>query len=185
MNALQAGVMNVPFVPVRGLLHTDYMKIRSDFLTMPNPYDPAEPIAIVPAVAPDVAVFHGFTGDRFGNVITAGALDAKLIAQASRRVIATVEEIADGDLATVPHTGALVPGIHVTAVVHAPRGAHPTSCAGRYPDDGAHIRAYMRAAQGDDTFKAYLDRYVLGPRDHADYLARVAEDAEAPARDGR
>src|SRR5512134_2683539 len=175
MNALQAGVMNVPFVPVRGLLHTDYMKVRPDFLEMRNPYDPAEPIAIVPAIAPDVAVFHGFAGDRFGNVITAGSMDAKLIAQASRRAIATVEEIVDGDLATQPHTGALVPGIHVSALVHAPRGAHPTSCAGRYADDGAHIRAYMRAAESDEGFKAYLERYVLGPRDLAEYLGRVAE----------
>jgi glutaconate CoA-transferase subunit A len=181
MNALQAGVMNVPFVPVRGLLHTDYMKVRPDFLEVKNPYDPAEPIAVVPAVAPDVAVFHGFAGDRFGNVTTAGSLDAKLIAQASRRVIATVEEIADGDLAAEPHTGALVPGIHVTAVVHAPRGAHPTSCAGRYAADGAHVKAYMRAAERDDTFKAYLERYVLGPRDLAEYLQRVADDAGVPA----
>ena len=173
--------MNVPFVPVRGLLHTDYMKVRPDFLEMRNPYDPAEPIAIVPAVAPDVAVFHGFAGDRLGNVITAGSTDAKLIAQAARRVVATVEEVVDGDLAAAPHTGALVPGIHVTALVHAPRGAHPTSCAGRYADDPAHIRAYMRAAARDDSLEAYLDRYVRGTRDHAEYLARVAEDATAPA----
>jgi hypothetical protein len=52
MAALQAGVMNVPFAPVRGLLHTDYMRIRPDFKEIPNPYDPAERIAIVPAIAP-------------------------------------------------------------------------------------------------------------------------------------
>jgi len=174
MNALQAGVMNVPFAPVRGLLGTDYMKVRPDFLRMPNPYDPGEEIAVVPAIAPDVAVFHGFRGDRFGNVVTTGANDAKLIAQASRRVIATVEEVADGDLAREPHTDVLVPGIHVSAVVHAPLGAHPTSCAGCYGDDGDHIRAYMQAAASDESFRAYLERYVLGTRDHAEYLERVA-----------
>src|SRR6266478_3404961 len=63
MNALQAGVMNVPFAPVRGLLGTDYMKIRPDFLRMANPYDPEEEIALVPALTPDVAVFHGFRAD--------------------------------------------------------------------------------------------------------------------------
>ncbi len=46
MSALQGGVMNVPFVPVRGLLHTDYMTVRPDFKAVPNPYDPREEIAI-------------------------------------------------------------------------------------------------------------------------------------------
>jgi glutaconate CoA-transferase subunit A len=167
--------MNVPFVPVRGLLHTDYMRIRPDFLEIRNPYDADEPIAVVPAIAPDVAVFHGFQGDHLGNVVTTVTTDAKLIAQASRRVIATVEELVDGDLSRMPHAGALVPGIHVSAVVHVPRGAHPTSCAGRYGDDGNHIREYLRAAERDDTFQAYLDRYLLGTRDHADYLGRVEQ----------
>jgi glutaconate CoA-transferase subunit A len=159
------------------------MKVRPDFLRIPNPYDPAEQIAVVPALAPDVAVFHGFRGDRFGNVVTTGTADAKLIAQAARRAIATVEEIADGNLAEEPHTGVLVPAIHMAAVAHAPRGAHPTSCAGRYRDDGDHIRAYMRAAQADDSFRAYLERFVLGTRDHAEYLERVAEAGVLVSRD--
>jgi glutaconate CoA-transferase subunit A len=166
--------MNVPFVPVRGLLGTDYMKVRPDFKEIANPYDPSEPIALVPAIAPDVAVFHGFQGDRLGNVVASAAADAKLIAQAARRTIATVEELVDGDLAAMPVKGALVPAIHVTAVVHAPRGAHPTSCQGRYPVDRAHLLEYVEAARSDAAFKAYLDRYVLGTRDHAEYLARAA-----------
>ena len=173
--------MNVPFAPVRGLLHTDYMKVRPDFRTMANPYDPAEEIALVPAIAPDVAVFHGFRGDRFGNVVTSGTIDAKLIAQASRVTLASVEQVVDGDLAREPHTGALVSGMHVTAVVHAPRGAHPTACAGHYADDAAHIREYVRAAAADETFRAYLERYVLGTRDHRAYLALVAEARVAAA----
>lgn len=165
--------MNVPFVPVRGLLGTDYMKVRPDFKEIPNPYDPAEPIAIVPAIAPDVAVIHGYRGDRFGNVVASHATDGKLIAQASRRVVATVEELSEEDLARQPVRGALIPGIHVTAVVHAPRGAHPTSCRGRYDVDRAHLRQYIEAAASETSFKAYLDRHVLGTRDHAEYLARV------------
>jgi glutaconate CoA-transferase subunit A len=171
--------MNVPFMPVRGLLGTDYMKVRSDFRQVPNPYDPGEHIALVPAIAPDVAVFHGFAGDRFGNVVTTGSTDAKLIAQAARRVVATVEELHDGDLARIPHTEVLIPGIHVTSVAHAPRGAHPTSCRGRYGDDADHIREYMRAAGSDESFRAYLDRYVLGTRNHAEYLERVAHPGAA------
>lgn len=166
--------MNVPFAPVRGLLGTDYMKIRPDFLRTANPYDPAEEIALVPALTPDVAVFHGFRGDRFGNVVTTGTADAKLIAQAARRAIATVEEVVAGNLAEEPHIGQQVPGIHMSAVVHAPRGAHPTSCAGSYLDDGDHIRAYIRAAESEQSFRAYLEHFILCTRDHAEYLERVA-----------
>jgi glutaconate CoA-transferase, subunit A len=165
--------MNVPFVPVRGLLGSDYMKIRPDFLSIANPYDPAEAIALVPAIAPDVAVFHGFQGDRYGNVIASGAHDAKLIVQASKRAVATVEEVVEGNLAEAPHTGVLVPGIHIDAVVHAPRGAHPTSCRGYYDIDADHVREYMQAARTEAEFQAYLDRYVFGVRDHAEYLERV------------
>ena len=85
-----------------------------------------------------------------------------------------VGEIVDGDLSAQPVKGALIPGIHVTAVVHAPRGAHPLSCRGRYDFDRAHLREYIAAAQSDGTFKRYLDHYVLGTRDHAEYLARAA-----------
>lgn len=166
--------MNVPFVPVRGLLGTDYMKVRPDFREMANPYDPSEPIAIVPAIAPDVAVVHGYRGDRFGNVVASHATDGKLIAQASRRVICTVEELEDGDLARQPVRGALIPGIHVTAVVHAPRGAHPLTCRGRYDVDRQHLREYIEAARSEGAFKRYLDRYVLGTRDHAEYLRAAA-----------
>jgi glutaconate CoA-transferase subunit A len=149
------------------------MKVRPDFRVLANPYDPREEIALVPAIAPDVAVFHGLRGDRHGNVITSGVLDAKLIAQASRRAVATVEEMSDGDLTREPHTGVLVPGIHVSAVVHAPRGAHPTAFEGRYPVDGEHVREYMKAAESDAAFAAWLDRYVYGVPDHAGYLERV------------
>ena len=166
--------MNVPFVPVRGLLGTDYMKVRPDFKEIRNPYDPDEPIAIVPAIAPDVAVFHGYQGDRFGNVVASPATDSKLIVQASRRAVATVEEIVEGDLSARPVKGALIPGIHVSAVVRATRGAHPLSCRGRYDVDRDHLREYIAAAQSDGTFKHYLDHYVLGTRDHAEYLARAA-----------
>ena len=171
--------MNVPFVPVRGLLCTDYMKVRPDFRVLANPYDPREEVALVPAIAPDVAVFHGIRGDRHGNVITSGVLDAKLIAQASRRAVATVEEISEGDLTREPHTGVLVPGIHVSAVVHAPRGAHPTAFEGKYPVDADHVREYVKAAESDAAFAAWLERYVYGVPDHAAYLKRVGLAAAA------
>ena len=96
-----------------------------------------------------------------------------------QRAVATVEEIADGDLTREPHTGVLVPGIHVSAVVHAPRGAHPTAFEGRYPVDAEHVHEYVKAAASDADFAAWLDRYVYGVPDHAAYLERVGLAAAA------
>ncbi len=159
-------------------LHEDPPRLPPDR----EPVQPEEEIALVPALTPDVAVFHGFRGDRFGNVVTTDTADAKLIAQAARRVIATVEEVAPGNLAEEPRTSALVPGVHMSAVVHALRGAHPTSCAGSYGDDADHLRAYMRAAESDESFQAYLEHFILGTRDHADYLERVTAGHAAVPR---
>jgi hypothetical protein len=39
--------------------------------------------------------------------------------------------------------------------------------------DDAHVRDYVEAAQDDDTFTKWLERYVLGVPDHAAYLERV------------
>jgi hypothetical protein len=39
--------------------------------------------------------------------------------------------------------------------------------------DGEHVREYIEAAQADDTFAKWLERYILGVPDHAAYLERV------------
>lgn len=51
ISAIQAGAMGIPFIPVRGLIGTDYMNIRPDFKQITNPYDEQEQIVIVPAIS--------------------------------------------------------------------------------------------------------------------------------------
>ena len=87
--------------------------------------------------------------------------DDHLLAQASQRVIVSVEEIVSpAALAETPE-GLFVSGIYVTALVHAPRGAYPTGCRGYYEHDAAHIRQYVEAAKTTEAFRAYLDAYVF------------------------
>jgi len=174
--------MNIPFIPVRGLYGSDYLKVRPDYKVIANPYDPREELVIVPAIRPDVALLHGFRADREGNVLV-GWGDNKLLAQASHRVIVTVEEVVEGELVEVPRGKAqLIPAVFITAVVPAPFGAHPTACPGFYPLDREHLREYAEAARSEEGFRQYLDRYIFGVADHQGYRQRVA--ATASQREG-
>lgn len=162
LSALQAAAMGIPFIPVRGIIGTDYLRVRPDFKVVPNPYgdENDRDIVIVPAIAPDIGVFHGYKADRDGNVLVDPAQNCALLAQAATVAIATVEEIVDENLLDTPHTFPVVSGLHVAAVVHAPRGAWPLACPGYYPLDAAHVQEYLRLAKTDDGLARYIERYV-------------------------
>lgn len=165
-SAIQAGAMGIPFMPVRGLVGTDYMKIRPDFQAIANPYDPEEQIAIVPAIRPNVAIFHGYKADTLGNVMAHPLQNNRLLAQASQLTIASVEEIVTPEELR-QETGAFIPAMYLSGVVHAPLGASPTSCPGRYAIDETHISMYMEASRTEIAFQAYLQRFVFEPQGEA------------------
>jgi glutaconate CoA-transferase, subunit A len=151
--------MGVPFMPVRGFIGSDYLKARPDFKTIQDPFT-GEEVVVVPPITPDVALIHALRGDSAGNLLVDRIEDDHLLAQASQRVIASVEEILPaGALAETPE-GLFVSGIYVTAVVHAPHGAYPAACRGYYAHDPVQIRRYMEAAKSSETFRAYLDADV-------------------------
>src|SRR5207247_3927787 len=61
--AFQAAEKGVPFMPLRGLLGTDVLKNRPDWKVMDNPFGNDDPIVLLPAVKPDVALFHAPMAD--------------------------------------------------------------------------------------------------------------------------
>jgi len=133
---------------------------------------------VAKALRPDVAVFHAHAADRRGNVSFGYAVDAGILAEASRHVVVTVEEIVDR-LDERDAVGAFVPSILVDAVAHAPLGAHPGGLAGRYGPDRVAMQEYVAAARTDAAFAEYLQRTVFEPASHAGYLERFAPDARA------
>lgn len=70
----------------------------------------------------------------------------------------------------------------MTAVVHTPHGAHPTAVPGKYEMDQEHIKEYIVASRCDATFRAYLEKYVIG-KTEAEYQALVGNQVPA-ASDG-
>lgn len=166
--------MGLPFLAVRGLLHSDILTHRPDLLVQDNPFNPGEHVVVAQPIRPDIAVFHALKADQWGNVITPGHRDDLMMARAARRVIVTAEEIVDGELSRHEvGDDTFLPALDVDAVVHVSLGAHPCGLGRWYDRDDAHCREYLEAAKNTDGFQRYLERYVYGVRNHEEYLERV------------
>ena len=116
---LQAAEKGVPFMPLRGLLGSDVLAHRPDWRVMQNPFSQApDPIVLLPALAPDFAVFHALLGDADGNVWVGRRRELATLAHAARRVLVTVERIVPGSLLDDER---LAPGaISATYLLNAP-----------------------------------------------------------------
>lgn len=167
-------------MPVRGHVGSDYPRLRPEFKVIQDPYSGDE-VLLVPPIAPDVALIHALKADPHGNLLLEETEDDALLAQASRRVIASAEEIVPPEELRRSPRGTFLSGIHVTAVVHLPGGAHPTACRGAYALDDAAIREYVAAGRDEAAFETYLRRFILEVADHEAYLERVGFRIPAPA----
>jgi len=169
---LQAGVHNLPFIPVLGFIPSDLMKVRRDLRVIPDPYTGREYV-VVPPVIPDLAIIHAVRGSRDGGVITLASRNDRLLAMAAKKTIAVVEELVPPAAVLAGRQEIFVAAPHIDAVVPAPGGAHPTGCPGRYETDEAHLREYLAAARHEDDFRAYLENYVFAPANHEEYMRLV------------
>lgn len=160
---LQAAEKGVPFMPLRGLLGSDLLAHRRDWRVVQNPFNDApDLIVLLPALAPEFAVFHAALGDAHGNVWVGRRRELATLAHAARRVLVTVERMTPGNLLDDER---MAPGVisaaYVEALAVAEHGAWPLGLLDEYPADAAHLREYARAARSTEGFRAYLDRYVL------------------------
>jgi glutaconate CoA-transferase subunit A len=158
---LQAAEKGVPFMPLRGLIGSDVLAQRPEWKTIDNPFGNDDPIVLLPALRPDVALFHAPIADRDGNVFIGTQRELVVMAHAAQKTIVTVEKIHDGDLL---HNAILapgtLPGFYVEAVAVAPRGAWPLPLPDHYGIDAAHMAEYAQLAATPEGFAQYLDRYV-------------------------
>ncbi len=158
--ALHAGSCGVSFTAIPGLFGSDILQQRRDFLIITDPYDATKRVVIVPAITPDVALIHGLRADPHGNVVTTIDSDDRLLAQASRRVIASIEEVRENALESLSSSEQIIPATYFDAIVVAPRGAYPLACPGYYPADSAELSAYIRAASDSGLMRDYLRNFV-------------------------
>lgn len=156
--ALQAAEKGVPWMPIGGIAGSDLVNLRRDWKVEGD-------LVLVPALRPDVALFHARWADEAGNVWVGRRRELATVAHAARATYVTYEEIREGDMLD---DELLAPGVisslYVTATARAERGAWPLAVPGVYGVDDLHLSQYAKAAKTREGFARYLDEWVLTPR---------------------
>ena len=159
--ALQAGQKGLPFIPLRGLIGSDLLASRPDWKVIDNPFQPGDPIAVLPASNPDIALFHAPLADRSGNVYIGRRRELLTMAHASRQTFVTVEAISEHDLFDDPKLApGVVPAIYVSRIALAKQGAWPIGLPEHYGSDDAAISRYVQSAKTEEGFRRYLDEWL-------------------------
>jgi glutaconate CoA-transferase subunit A len=172
---LSAGAARLPFWPMRNYMGTDLPAANPRIGTVECPYT-GERLATVPALNPDVTIVHAQRADAQGNTQIWGLLGVqKEAAFASRRVIVVVEELVDESVIRADPNRTLIPGIAVDAVVAEPWGAHPSYAQGYYDRDNDFYVGWEPISREPARLQAYLDEFVYGVRDRAEYVARYGD----------
>ncbi len=163
--AFQATEKGVPFMPLRGLIGSDVLAHRADWRIIDNPFGNDDPIVLLPAIRPDVALFHAPLADREGNVWIGRDRELATMAHAAAKTVVTVEQLHDGNLFDDPRLAAgALGGFYVETIAVVPKGAWPLGLADHYAADAAHLADYARMAATPEGFAAYLDRHVHAQR---------------------
>ncbi len=169
---LQAAEKGVPFMPLRGILGSDVLAHRDDWKTINNPFGVDDSLVVLPAIRPDVSLFHAALADREGNVWIGVRRELMLMAHASRQTLVSVEAIGDQDLLSDDrYASGTIPSLYVSAIAQAHRGAWPVGLKEHYAPDAQHLRQYVLLAATEDGFRRYLDKFVYASESSVDVSA--------------
>ncbi|BCU71223.1 CoA transferase subunit A [Stygiolobus caldivivus] len=137
---IRAGAFGLSFMPVKGIIGSDLVKIHEkagDWKLSRDPFS-GEEIILVKAIVPDVAVIHVHRADEEGNSEILGPIyEDEYKAKAAKVTIITAEEIVNRNYFYGRRP--TINGEYVAAVVHSPRGAEPTSMFGLYDVDWERV----------------------------------------------
>ncbi len=159
--ALTAAERGVPFMPLRGLLGSDLLALRPDWKVVDNPFTAGDPILLIPALRPEIALFHAPFADRRGNVWIGVRRELMTLAHAARRCLVSVERILAEDLLADERLAAgTIPALYIEAVAEAPRGARPLGLFGCYGEDRAWLARYASAARSEAGFRRILEEWL-------------------------
>jgi len=173
-----AGSLGLPFIPIKSLSGSSILsrlqeRSGSDIAFVNDPFSGDRWLTLKPLL-PDVAVVQVQTCDEEGNAWIMGPKwDSPEQVKASARAIVIAEHVVPTDAIRREPERCVIPNLLVSHVVELPFGAHPTSVYREYDYDAGEIRRYVEAAGKPDLWKAYLDKYVYGIKDHWGYLELV------------
>ena len=168
----QAAEKGVPFMAVRGIIGSDILARRPDWRVIDNPFPETAAdrrIVIVPAIRPEVALFHAPRADRFGNVWVGRRRELISLAHAAEKTLVTVEEIVERDLLADEATAAgVLPSLYVSAIAPVPDGARPLGLQDLYEPEPAIVAAWSETGKDGDWAGAFSAlRHALGEQRRA------------------
>src|SRR5690606_14130613 len=171
-----AGAQRLPFYPLRSYAGSDIPSVNPQIRKVTSPYPGpdggTEEIYVVPPINPDVTIVHAQRADRAGNTQIWGltGIQAEAV-YAAKKAIGVGEEVFTGEVVRFGQSRTVTPAHAVDAVVESPRGAHPSFAQGYYDRDNASYREGSQISKDPRTLRQWLDEWVLGSRDHAEYVA--------------
>lgn len=175
--ALRAAEQGVNYVACKSMLGTDIMKTNPYIKLAEDPWT-GEPVCLVPAMYPDVAIIHVHFADKYGNGRIIGpSVNDTAIAVAARKVIVTCERIVDTeDIRTNPYQ-VIVPHYCVDAVCEVPYGAWPGDMPGMYYFDRRLQERVVRVEwKTEEGTREWYEKYILGTKDHFEMIQLAAEE---------
>lgn len=179
ISRLQAGATGLPFMPMKPTAAGDLEKANHLYRQVIDPYS-GEPVVVVPALKPDVAIVHVQRCDADGNSQIWGIIgEQKEAAFAADKVIITTEEIVDENVIRSDPNRTLIPGFIVDAVCHVPYCAHPSYTQGYYDRDNAFYLQWDEISKKKESVKNYLAEWVYGVRDRQEYWEKLGEEVHA------
>ena len=195
ISRLQAGATGLPFMPMNPTAAGDLERANPNYRTVTDPYS-GNPVVVVPALKPDVAIVHVQRADADGNAHIWGIIgEQKEAAFAAERVVLTTEEVVDAAVIRSDPNRTLIPGFVVDAVCHVPHCAHPSYTQGYYDRDNDFYLEWDKISSNPDLTRAYLDEWVYGVKDREEYweklgadthnLLKVAENFSVPVNYGK
>ncbi len=177
---LLAGSMGMPFVPVKDMVGTDLLKVKSfmgenKYKMIDSPFD-GSPTLLVPALNPDVAIIQVQQADESGNAQIWGiGGDCKVGANASKKVIVCCERLVSRETIGKDPSRTIVPSFKVAAVVEEPFGAHPGYTPGFYDVDFAFGSLYQQASNTVEGFQEFLNEWVYEIENRTAYTQHYIE----------
>ena len=189
MLMLHAASLGLPYLPVRLMMGsglTDMWGISKEqreaveklpddkFVYVENPFKKGEKVVAVPVPEIDTAIIHVQKASPDGTCSIEGdEFHDTDIAIAAKHCIVTCEELVSNEEIRKNPAANSIPCFVVDAVVHAPKGAHPSQCYNYYDYDKDYFIAYDKASKTDEDFKAFVDEWVYGVKTHEEYLDKL------------
>lgn len=178
--AFFAGAYGLPYVPVKSILGSDIVNSNSKIMLSENPFsDAREPVALVPALKPDVAFLVAQRADIYGNSHSWGSTGLTQESSiAANSIIVLADEIVAPEVIASDPSRVLIPGFGVNAVCHVPAGCHPSPLIGKWKRDHDFLHVYHKETRDPEAFDRWCDEWVRDLPDHEAYRTKLGGQLE-------